>query len=422
MATLIPEKLAALVDDQPNEFRVSTSAYRSEAMFQQEMDSIFYQTWIFLCHESEIAKPGDFKSTQIGTRPVIVSRGRDGQIHAVLNACTHRGATICREETGNTRAFVCPYHGWSFRPSGELIGIPDDGRYPQCFNKADKHLKTVPRIASYGGLVFGSFNPDVEPLETFLGGAKQHIDIWLKRTAGSQYRVTTSHKYGYDGNWKFQVENVCDGYHPGFVHRSAFNTVQKFAGSFENRALGQAVRQQGYTRGYPEGHGTLEAGAPLESGGIDPAIRQAYNDKLVELYGEDGAAEVLTNRQFLIFPNLTIFDFNIRVIQPISHDRTEVYSYPLMIEGAHDDINSNRMLDAQTRVGTAGILSADDIDVFAGGQNALKALGFDWITLSRGLDKEEIKPDGERVGVYSDEVPQRAFWRKWRAMMGGTKA
>lgn len=95
MATLMPEKLAALVDDQPNEFRVSTSAYRSEAMFQQELDNIFYQTWIYLCHESEIAKPGDFKSTQIGTRPVIVSRGRDGQIHAVLNACTHRGATIC---------------------------------------------------------------------------------------------------------------------------------------------------------------------------------------------------------------------------------------------------------------------------------------------------------------------------------------
>jgi hypothetical protein len=94
-----------------------------------------------------------------------------------------------------------------------------------------------------------------------------------------------------------------------------------------------------------------------------------------------------------------------------------VYSYPLFIEGAHDDINSNRMLDAQTRVGTAGILSADDIDVFAGAQNALKTDVFEWVTLSRGLGKEEIKPDGERVGVYSDEAPQRAFWRKWRDLM-----
>jgi phenylpropionate dioxygenase-like ring-hydroxylating dioxygenase large terminal subunit len=406
----------SMVDEQPHEFRVSTAAYRGPEVFAQELEQIFYKTWIYLCHESEIANPGDFKSTQIGTRPVIVAKSREGNVHAFLNACSHRGATICREEKGNTRAFVCPYHGWSFRTSGELIGIPDEARYHENFNKSEKNLKPVPRIASYGGLVFGSFNPDVEDLEIFLGGAKQHIDLWLKRTAGSTYKVLTSHKYGFDGNWKFQAENVYDGYHPGFVHRSAFNTVRKF-GSFENRALDVAVRQQGYTRGYPEGHGTLEAGAPLESGGIDPAVRQAYNDKLVALYGADGAADVLTNRQLLIFPNLVLFDFNIRVIQPITHDRTEVYSHPLVIEGAHDDINSNRMLDAQTRVGTAGILSADDIDVFAGGQNALKTDIFEWVTLSRGLGKEEVKPDGERVGVYSDEAPQRAFWRKWCALM-----
>ena len=412
-----PQAIARMVDDQPQEFRVSTAAYRGEAMFELELEHIFYRTWIYLAHESELARPGDYKSTQIGTRPVIVSRGHDGAIHAVLNACTHRGATLCREEKGNARALVCPYHGWSFRPSGELIGIPDEARFPTGFDKAGKHLAPLPRIASYGGLIFGSFNPAVEDLEAFLGGARRHIDIWLTRAASGSYRVATSHKYGYEGNWKFQAENVCDGYHPGFVHRSAFATVRKFEGSFENRELKAPVRQQGFTRGYPEGHGTLEAGAPLESGGVAPAIRAVYEARLAELLGPDGAAQALTNRQFLIFPNLVIFDFNIRVIQPIAHDCTEVYSYPLLITGAHDEINSNRMLDAQTRVGTAGILSADDIDVFAGGQNALKAGGFDWITLSRGLQREEIKPCGERVGVYSDEVPQRAFWRKWRALM-----
>ncbi|MDX3906353.1 MAG: Rieske 2Fe-2S domain-containing protein [Pigmentiphaga sp.] len=416
-ARLESSPFAAMVDEQPNEFRVSTAAYRGPEIFEEEMQKIFYKTWIYLCHESEIANPGDFKSTQIGTRPVIVARGREGGVHAFLNVCSHRGATLCREEKGNTRSFVCPYHGWSFRTSGELLGIPDEARYPAGFDKSNKNLKQVPRLASYGGLVFGSFNPDVEDLEVFLGGAKRHIDLWLKRAAGSRYHLATSHKYGFHGNWKFQAENVHDGYHPGFVHKSAFNTVRKFDGSFENRELKAAVRQQGYTRGYPEGHGTLEAGAPLESGGIDPAVRQAYCDKLKALYGEDEAAEILTNRQFLIFPNLVIFDFNIRVVQPIAHDRTEVYSYPVMIEDAHEQLNANRMLDAQTRVGTAGILSADDIDVFAGNQYALQAEGFDWITLSRGLDKEEVLPTGERVGVYSDETPQRAFWRTWRSKM-----
>ncbi|OTG89052.1 hypothetical protein [Acinetobacter sp. ANC 3813] len=155
----------------------------------------------------------------------------------------------------------------------------------------------------------------------------------------------------------------------------------------------------------------------MESGNVDPQAREEYNQKLVDMYGEQGAADTLTNRQFLIFPNLVIFDFNIRVIQPISHDKTEVYSYPLMIDGAHDSINANRMLDAQTRVGTAGILSADDTDVFNGNQNALNAIGMDWITISRGLGKEEVKDTGERVGVYSDEAPQRAFWRKWTSVL-----
>lgn len=417
MDTTISTNPTAMVEERPVEFRVRTAAYRGPEIFEAEMDHIFYKSWVYLCHESEVEKPGDFKSTQIGTRPVIVAKDRDGKVYASLNACPHRGATVCREEKGNTRAFVCPYHGWSFRPSGALIGIPDEARYPEGFCKTDKHLTAVPRIASYGGLIFGSFNPDVEDLEAYLGGVKQHIDLWLKRAGKSRYRVATSHKYGYAGNWKFQTENIYDGYHPGFVHGSAFRTVKKFEGSFVNRELNTAVRQQGYTRGYPEGHGTLEAGAPLESGGIDAEVLAAYEAQLQELYGEECTKDVLTNRQFLVFPNLAVFDFNIRVIQPISHDRTEVISYPVLIEDAHDQINSNHMLDAQTRVGTAGILSADDIDVFAGGQNALKAGGFDWITLSRGLDKEEVKEDGERVGVYSDETPQRAFWRRWKAMM-----
>ncbi len=405
-----------LVSDQPDEFRVNTAAYRGQQMFEKEIARIFNRTWIFLCHESELARPGDYKSVLLGTQPVIVSRDEKMRIHAHLNACTHRGATLCRVERGNSRAFVCPYHGWSFRMSGELIGITDAGRYPPGFDKASKNLRKLARVASYGGLVFGCFNPAVEELEDFLGGAKRHIDYWNMRTAGGKYRLAAPHKYGFAGNWKFQSENVYDGYHPGFVHRSAFNTMKKFAGSFSNRNFG-IVRQEGLTRGFPQGHGTLESGVPLESAGVDPLIRQVYGDRLKTLYGPAEAAETLNNRHLLIFPNLTLFDFNIRVIQPISHDRTEIYSYPLQIEGVDDAINSNRMLDAQTRVGSAGILSADDIDVFAGNQNALSATGADWITLTRGHGMEQVLPSGEHLGAYSDEAPQRAFWRKWKEMM-----
>jgi nitrite reductase/ring-hydroxylating ferredoxin subunit len=404
-----------MVDEQVNNFRVMTDAYRGEKVFQDELKRIFYRSWIFVCHESQISEPGDFKSVVVGTQPVIVSRDMSGEIHAVLNACTHRGATLVREETGTARNFVCPYHGWAFKSSGELLAISDPSRYPPDFDRSDKHLKRL-RVETYGGLVFVSFNSKVEPLLDFLGGTVPHIDLWNKRTAGRKYRLGMPHRYVYAGNWKFQSENVYDGYHPGYVHRSAFETIRKFAGSFEGRYYG-AVRQQGFTRGYPGGHGTLEAGTPLESGNVDPALRQGYLAELVSLNGEDVASKILLNRHIFIFPNLAVNDFNLRVIQPIAHDRTESYSHPLFVEGLHDDLNASRVLDAQTRVGSAGILSADDTEVFAGNQNALKALGNEWFTLSRGLGLEEVKPDGERVGTYSDEAPQRAFWRKWVSLM-----
>lgn len=405
-----------IVDERPNEFRVSTNAYRDAKVFIDEMHRIFYRTWIFVCHETEIPNPGDFKSVMIGLQPVIATRDQDGNLHVVPNACTHRGGTLVREVRGNARNLICPYHGWAFRPNGEIAAISDPSRYGPDFDPSSKRLKRLPHVESYAGLVFASFNENVEPLRQHLGGAIKHIDWWAKRTAGRNYQLAEPHRYIVDGNWKFQSENVYDGYHPGFVHKSALETMRKFAGSFQGRYYG-AVRNQGYTRGYPQGHGTLEAGMPLESGGIDPVVRKDYMAELEALYGPEEATEVYSNRHILVFPNLTLLDFNLRVIQPISLDRTEVYSYPLLLDGAHDNLNANRLLDAQTRVGTAGILSADDIEVFAGNQNALKALGNEWFTLSRGLGLEEVKPDGERVGTYSDEAPQRAFWRKWVSLM-----
>ncbi len=78
-ARLDHSALTAMVDEQPHEFRVATAAYRGPEVFAQEMEQVYYRTWIYLCHESEIANPGDFKSTLIGTRPVIVARSREGR-------------------------------------------------------------------------------------------------------------------------------------------------------------------------------------------------------------------------------------------------------------------------------------------------------------------------------------------------------
>jgi nitrite reductase/ring-hydroxylating ferredoxin subunit len=410
-------KNRAMVVDGPDEFLVATSAYRGQEIFDQELQRIFYSTWIFLCHESEIANPGDFKSTWIGRQPIIVARDRSGKVGAFLNFCRHRGAAVCRYEYGNTKAFVCPYHGWSYRTSGELMTITDPKRYPPGLKTQDNGLIKVAKLEIYGGLVFGCLNDSAPSLENFLGGAKRHIDYWLGRTAGGSYSVKRAHKYKYQGNWKLQSENVIDGYHPGIVHRSAFSTFNEFSGSDFPDVFVGGVQQGGATRGFPGGHSTLEGGFPTVASALASAeVINDYKKSVVAVHGDD-ANEVLGNRHLLIFPNLALMDFNIRVIQPIAPDCTDVYSYPLHIEGAQDEINTARLSDVQMRLGTAGMVGADDIEIFAAAQTGLMAESAEWIVLSRGLAEEKQLASGERVGEYSDEVPQRAFWRRWSLMM-----
>lgn len=417
--------LEDMVQERADEFRVATAAYRDPDIFAQEMDIIFSRGWVFLAHESEVAEPGDFKACWIGKQSVILTRDPDRKLNAFVNACPHRGATICRSERGNTKVFVCPYHAWTFKVSGELVGIPDRGRYPDTFPVADKGLKRIARLAEFRGLVFGSLSEAVPDFESYLGPAAKHVDLWLGRALGGRYRAGTPHRYVYRGNWKFQCENVLDGYHANSVHGSAYRTIrqfpQRFPGADSSRAI-TGVRKVGETRGYVNGHGMLGAGAALEAGNIPDDVRQRYRDRLVERHGEETAREILNNRHLMIFPNVCVMDNNLRVIQPIAHDLTEVYSFPMFIEDAEPEINAARLGDVQARVGTAGIVNLDDIEIFNANQTALGAPGMEFITLSRGHGKEEVRNDGERIGLHSDETPQRAFWRAWQQRMSAGAA
>lgn len=412
--------ISELIRDAADEFLVSPRVYRDAELYQAELKRIFHSTWVYLGHESEVANRGDYKSTLIGQQPVILVRDQDDGLKAFMNFCTHRGALLAREEYGNARTFVCPYHAWSFRTSGELIGVTDSARYPASFTTAGKDLIPVPRLASYGGLVFGSLNADVMELGDYLGDVRAHIDRWLKRTAGSSYKVNLAHKYAFPGNWKFQSENVVDGYHPVIVHRSALSALRKFD-LLGKRVLDEntGVRQGGCVRGFPNGHSTLEAGSARDLIFADPEAQRKYVEKLAALHGAENVTNVLSNQHILIFPNLAIMDMNIRVIQPVAMNRTEVYSYPVSIVDASDNINAARLQELQLRLGTAGMVQTDDIDIFGGNQTGMSVEAAQWLILSRGLEREEVTPSGVRIGEYSDEVPQRSFWRQWRAMMGG---
>jgi salicylate 5-hydroxylase large subunit len=149
-------------------------AYTDDALYRRELERFFYRKhWCYVGLEAEVPNPGDFKRTVIGERSVLMVRDRDGRIHVVENVCAHRGVAFCRERHGNRpKAFVCPYHQWSYTLQGDLLGVPfrrgvrqgDEvhGGMPADFDQA-QHGLTKLKVATRGGVVFAPFDPTSSP-------------------------------------------------------------------------------------------------------------------------------------------------------------------------------------------------------------------------------------------------------------------
>jgi hypothetical protein len=110
-------------------------------------------------------------------------------------------------------------------------------------------------------------------------------------------------------------------------------------------------------------------------------------------------------------------DDNIRVIRPISVDLTAVDSYFVALDGAPGEMNRRRLKNLQWRLGTAGFVAPDDMEMFAGCQSGMQASAAEWIHLARGLHEEQPEPTGAWLGGSADETPQRAIYREWARLM-----
>ncbi len=206
--------------------QIPFQAYTRDDLYQRELARFFYQGhWCYVGLEAEIAQPGDFKRTTIGERSVILVRDADGAINVVENMCAHRGMRFCRERHGNRKEFVCPYHQWSYKLNGDLQGVPlrrgikQDGQVlggmPADF-KTSEHGLTKLKVASRGGVVFASFDADVEPLEDFLGPTI--LGYFDRLFNGRQLTILGYNRQRIPGNWKLMQENIKDPYHPGLLH------------------------------------------------------------------------------------------------------------------------------------------------------------------------------------------------------------
>src|SRR3546814_19536910 len=119
------------------------------------MEKIWYRTWVYVGHESEVPEKNDYVTKSMGPTPIIMVRDREGDIRLLLNKCPHRGNQLCAYKEGNSKAFVCPYHAWPFSNTGDLMGYAFPDGY-EGISKSDVGLRKLARYYRYHGFRYVS--------------------------------------------------------------------------------------------------------------------------------------------------------------------------------------------------------------------------------------------------------------------------
>jgi phenylpropionate dioxygenase-like ring-hydroxylating dioxygenase large terminal subunit len=403
--------------------RVHRMAYTDPRVFEAEMDRIFRTTWVYVAHECELQAPGDYKTTTIGTEPVIVARADDGQLQVLSNRCRHRGASVCQARTGNARFFRCEYHGWTYRNNGQLVGVTYGEGYGEELDKNALGLARVPRVESYRGFVFASFNEQAPPLVDHLAGAREYLDLFIDQADGSDFEaVHGAQEINYAGNWKFQLENGCDGYHPNFTHRSFFAMMAGHGDKNSGKYMGS--KAPALARGLGNGHGVLDQRASSGTHYADRVKLSPGAGPLIAALEEKYTPEELTRHlsnassvgfNLTVFPNLQLIGTHIREIIPQAADSTTVRYTLLTIKEHPAELNRLRMRAHELFYTAAGFGVPDDGEMFLRLEAGLGSQ-VDWLLLSRGTGREHVT--GQVTdGHITDEVPQRSAWTRWLTLM-----
>ena len=269
--------------------RVHGSLYTDPRVFADELARIWYRTWVYVGHESEVRQPGDYVRKSLGLQDVIMTRGADGRVRLLLNRCAHRGNLVCEAERGHAKSFRCPYHGWTYKNTGELIGFPfNQGYGGKGTIEAELSLASVPRVDSHRGFVFGSMAADGPSLAEHLGEAAAELDRLARLSPEGKVELTAGWlKHRTRANWKLLAENETDGYHPQFVHGSIFSVTGSPIGALYSDKSTAVTRNLGH--GHSENDLRPEfrrIGEPMRWFGTTQARVPGYVARMREAYGE----------------------------------------------------------------------------------------------------------------------------------------
>jgi phenylpropionate dioxygenase-like ring-hydroxylating dioxygenase large terminal subunit len=427
------DAIAALV--QPRQ--VHRDLYISPEIYRLETRHLFANCWLYVGHDSQVPKKGDYYTTQLADQPVIMVRHTDDQVHVLYNRCPHKGTKIAIDRTGNTgKFFRCPYHAWSFKTDGCLLAIPLKKGYEGTGleqAEAARGITPVGAVHTHRGFVFARMAEEGISFEEFFGGSLSSLDNMVDRSPAGRLEVAGAPlRYMHRCNWKMLVENQTDTCHPMVAHESSAGTavriwegMEKPEGTptppameiiapfmspyefFENMGI----------RTWPNGHGHT---------GVHHSIHSKYSeipgymDKLVAAWGEEKAKAILAENRHntVYFPNIMIKGpiQQLRNFIPLAADRTLVESWIFRLVDAPDELTArtamyNRMINAPT-----SMVGHDDLEMYERAQEGLAAGTSDWVNVQR-LYEEGENFDEEAVLNGTTERQMRNQFHAWVKFM-----
>ncbi len=187
-------------------------SYRDPEYFDVEQREIFGSDWVFVCTDADLPSAGDYHALVIADEPLVVIRGKNGELRALSNVCRHRGAVML-SGSGNANKVVCPYHAWTYSEEGALSGVPHRGDV-----QVDKEAHCLRRfkLETWFGLVFVSLNDNAPPLAPRFRGLEKYFSNFR---VGSFRHASELEVQPWQTNWKLPMENFVEGYHFFAVHR-----------------------------------------------------------------------------------------------------------------------------------------------------------------------------------------------------------
>ena len=362
---------------------IPAHVYNDREIFDLERDRLFNRSWMFVAHESEIPNVGDYVVRHVLDDSFIVARDNKGEVRVMFNMCLHRGMQVCRAEMGNASNFRCPYHGWSYRNDGRILGLPfHQEAYggEEGFKKKGQTLLPAPSMDTYNGLIFISLDPDAEPLEDFLGDFKFYLDYYTKQSVDG-VEVHGPQRWRVKANWKIGAENfVGDMYHTPQTHTSVVEIGLFREPKAEKRKDGNtywATSGGGTTYKLPEG--TLEerlsyVGYPDE---MIERMKEIWSQDQLDVIGRDGFMISAAS----IFPNISLVHnwpkvedtdpdspdevlpfISLRLWQPISENETEVLSWFIVDKNAPEEFKALSYKAYLMCFGSSGMFEQDDVE------------------------------------------------------------